>query len=176
MRIGELAGLAGISTRAIRHYHRVGLLPELDADLAYAVYARLDELAGAPADDPRVEATAQAIVAAIPAPARQAIRFPDGDREATDGGFAAVPRYPLRRVPRLRRDRPHRRVRQPRVLPHRRRAHRRRMDLLGHRHPAPPAQLTIQRAQAQPGTTRMPYRSPIRCSSTSSEALLIWSK
>jgi DNA-binding transcriptional MerR regulator len=28
MRIGELAGLVGISTRAIRHYHRVGLLPE----------------------------------------------------------------------------------------------------------------------------------------------------
>ena len=28
MRIGELAGLAGFSTRAIRHYHRVGLLPE----------------------------------------------------------------------------------------------------------------------------------------------------
>jgi DNA-binding transcriptional MerR regulator len=57
---------------------------------AYAVYARLDELAGAPADDPRVEATAQAIVAAIPEPARQAIRFPDGDLEETDGGFAAA--------------------------------------------------------------------------------------
>ena len=28
MRIGELADLVGISTRAIRHYHRVGLLPE----------------------------------------------------------------------------------------------------------------------------------------------------
>src|SRR5215831_18094913 len=28
MRIGELAGLTGISTRAIRHYHRVGLLAE----------------------------------------------------------------------------------------------------------------------------------------------------
>ena len=28
MRIGELAGLVGISTRAIRHYHRVGLLAE----------------------------------------------------------------------------------------------------------------------------------------------------
>ena len=28
MRIGELAELVGISTRAIRHYHRVGLLPE----------------------------------------------------------------------------------------------------------------------------------------------------
>ena len=28
MRIGELAGFVGISTRTIRHYHRVGLLPE----------------------------------------------------------------------------------------------------------------------------------------------------
>ena len=57
---------------------------------AYAVYARLDELAGSPADDPRVEVTAQAIVAAIPEPARQAIRFPDGDLEETDEGFAAA--------------------------------------------------------------------------------------
>jgi DNA-binding transcriptional MerR regulator len=55
---------------------------------AYAVYARLDELAGAAADDPRVEATARAIVAAIPEPARQAIRFPDGDLEET--GFGAA--------------------------------------------------------------------------------------
>ncbi len=57
---------------------------------AYAVYARLDELAGSPADHPRVEATAQAIVAAIPEPARQAIRFPDDDLEETGGGFAAA--------------------------------------------------------------------------------------
>lgn len=28
MRIGELAGVAGVSTRAVRHYHRIGLLPE----------------------------------------------------------------------------------------------------------------------------------------------------
>ncbi|GIH28454.1 MerR family transcriptional regulator [Acrocarpospora phusangensis] len=28
MRIGELAALAGISTRAVRHYHHLGLLPE----------------------------------------------------------------------------------------------------------------------------------------------------
>jgi DNA-binding transcriptional MerR regulator len=46
------------------------------AERAYAVYARLDELADCPADDLRVEATAQAIVAAIPEPARQAIRLP----------------------------------------------------------------------------------------------------
>ncbi|MFE7332087.1 MerR family transcriptional regulator [Streptomyces sp. NPDC057565] len=28
MRIGELAGVVGITTRAVRHYHRIGLLPE----------------------------------------------------------------------------------------------------------------------------------------------------
>ena len=59
-------------------------------DRAYAVYARLDELAGAPPDDPRVEATARAIVAAIPEPARRAIRFPGGDAEEADGGLAAA--------------------------------------------------------------------------------------
>jgi DNA-binding transcriptional MerR regulator len=55
---------------------------------AYAVYARLDELAECPVDDPRVEATAQAIVAAIPEPVRKAIRFPAGDLEET--GFGAA--------------------------------------------------------------------------------------
>src|ERR1700754_712521 len=28
MRIGELAEAVGVSTRAVRHYHRIGLLPE----------------------------------------------------------------------------------------------------------------------------------------------------
>ena len=28
MRIGEIAELVGVTTRAIRHYHHVGLLPE----------------------------------------------------------------------------------------------------------------------------------------------------
>jgi DNA-binding transcriptional MerR regulator len=60
------------------------------ADRAYAVYARLDELAGSPADDPRVETMARDIVAAIPEPARQAIRFPDGDLAEAEGGFAAA--------------------------------------------------------------------------------------
>jgi steroid delta-isomerase-like uncharacterized protein len=41
------------------------------------------------------------------------------------------------------------RIRQPRVLPHRRRAHRRRMDLLRHGHPAPPAQLTVLRGSVK---------------------------
>ena len=57
---------------------------------AYELYARLDELADAPADDPRVEAMAQAIVDAIPEPARQAIRFPDGGLEEAGEGFAAA--------------------------------------------------------------------------------------
>ena len=59
---------------------------------AYAVYARSrTSWPGAgPADDPRVEGTAQAIVAAIPEPARQAIRFPDGGFAETDQGFAAA--------------------------------------------------------------------------------------
>jgi hypothetical protein len=55
---------------------------------AYAVYARLDELAGSAADDPRVEVTARAIAAAVPEPARRAIRFPDGDLGET--GFGAA--------------------------------------------------------------------------------------
>lgn len=59
-------------------------------DRAYALYARLDELAGAPADDPRVEAMAQAIVAAIPEPARRSIRFPSGDPGDAGDGFAAA--------------------------------------------------------------------------------------
>ncbi|MBV9379359.1 MAG: MerR family transcriptional regulator, partial [Streptosporangiaceae bacterium] len=60
------------------------------AERAYAVYARLEELADAPAGDPRVEAAARAIVAAIPEQARQAIRFPGGDGAAMDEGFAAA--------------------------------------------------------------------------------------
>ncbi len=54
---------------------------------AYELYACLDELAGCPVDDPRVEVTAQAIVAAMPQPARQAIRVPGGDLEGSDEGF-----------------------------------------------------------------------------------------
>jgi DNA-binding transcriptional MerR regulator len=60
------------------------------AERAYAVYARLDELAGCAVNDHRVEATAQAIVAAIPETARQAIRFPDGGFTDTGQGFAAA--------------------------------------------------------------------------------------
>ena len=57
---------------------------------AYAVYALLDELAGADADDPRVEAAARAVVAAIPPAARPAIRLSDGAFDETDEGFAAA--------------------------------------------------------------------------------------
>jgi DNA-binding transcriptional MerR regulator len=71
------------------------LTPALGSDpkageTAYALYALLDELAGSAADDPRVEAAAQAIVAAIPEPARRAIRIPDGVFDETDEGFAAA--------------------------------------------------------------------------------------
>src|SRR5215831_9534118 len=57
---------------------------------AFPVYERLDELAGSAPDDPRVESAAQAIVAAIPAPARQAIGLASGGFEEGDEGFAAA--------------------------------------------------------------------------------------
>jgi len=62
----------GPRRRLARRAHPDAELRSRAAERAYAVYARLDELAGSPADDPRVEATAQAIVAAIPEPARPA--------------------------------------------------------------------------------------------------------
>ncbi|MDJ0383019.1 MerR family transcriptional regulator [Streptomyces sp. G-G2] len=99
MRIGEIAALVGVTTRAIRHYHHVGLPPEperrpngyraysvRDAVLlarvrrltelglsldevrdVLALYERLDALAGAPADDPRIPDLAAELVAAVPA-------------------------------------------------------------------------------------------------------------
>ena len=60
------------------------------AEQAYTVYARLDELAALPPDDPRVEETARALVEAIPETARKAIPFPDGELEDTAEGFAAA--------------------------------------------------------------------------------------
>ncbi len=43
LRIGELAELAGVTTRAIRHYHRIGLLPEPDrASNGYRCYEMRD--------------------------------------------------------------------------------------------------------------------------------------
>jgi DNA-binding transcriptional MerR regulator len=79
--------------------HGTGWLSELTRVLnsdpgaveqAYAVYARLDELAALPADDPRVEETARALAAAIPETVRKAIPFPEGELEDTAGGFAAA--------------------------------------------------------------------------------------
>jgi DNA-binding transcriptional MerR regulator len=55
---------------------------------AYAVYARLDELAGAAEDDPRVAQTARAIVDAIPAEAVRAMNIADDGDMAENGGFA----------------------------------------------------------------------------------------
>lgn len=44
--IGELAGLAGVSTRTVRHYHAVGLLPEPERDASgYRRYAAADVVA-----------------------------------------------------------------------------------------------------------------------------------
>lgn len=70
LRIGQLAELAGVTTRTIRHYHRVGLLPEPDREAnGYRTYGlrdavrllrvrrltdlglNLDEVADALADD-----------------------------------------------------------------------------------------------------------------------------
>jgi len=121
MRIGEIAALVGITTRAIRHYHHVGLLPkperrpngyraysirdavqlarvrrltESGQDREYVMlmdatstgnqeifallgtlvadpavielYGRLDALAEAPADDPRIAALTADRVAVVP--------------------------------------------------------------------------------------------------------------
>lgn len=63
----------------------------------YAVYARLEELAGAAEDDPRVEQTARAIVGIIPDEAARAVMAPEGvgrpgETDAfTDALFAAFP-------------------------------------------------------------------------------------
>jgi DNA-binding transcriptional MerR regulator len=79
--------------------HGTGWLSELTRVLksdtgaveqAFAVYARLDELAALPADDSRVEKTARALVAAIPETVRKAIPFPEGELEDKAGGFAAA--------------------------------------------------------------------------------------
>ncbi len=42
MRIGELAGLVGISTRAIRHYHHVGCCPSPREANGYREYPLRD--------------------------------------------------------------------------------------------------------------------------------------
>lgn len=57
---------------------------------AYGVYARLDELAEAAEDDPRVEETARAVVDSIPDEAVRAMAVPDGGDAGEDGGFADV--------------------------------------------------------------------------------------
>ncbi|WP_046501353.1 MerR family transcriptional regulator [Streptomyces odonnellii] len=57
---------------------------------AYGVYARLDELAEAGEDDPRVEETARAVVGSIPDEAVRAMAVTDGGGAGEDGGFAEV--------------------------------------------------------------------------------------
>ena len=46
MRIGELAELAGVSTRAVRHYHHLGLMPEPERRAnGYRAYGLRDAVA-----------------------------------------------------------------------------------------------------------------------------------
>ncbi|NSC25437.1 MerR family transcriptional regulator [Streptomyces albus subsp. chlorinus] len=72
--------------------HAMGRTLGADAEAmrrAYEVYAQLDELAGAPADDPRVEETARALVASIPEEAAQALQAAEDEGgEDGDSGFA----------------------------------------------------------------------------------------
>jgi len=120
MRIGELADLVGISTRAIRHYHRVGLLPEparrgngyRDYSLRDAVelarVRRLVELGLSLAEVGDVLAgDADRDLADI-------LRELDADLAGQEADIrrrrarlaAAIPRHPLRRVPGHPRHRP----------------------------------------------------------------------
>ncbi|MGW2054533.1 MerR family transcriptional regulator [Streptomyces sp. NPDC001840] len=55
---------------------------------AYEIYARLDELAEAPEDDPRVAETARAVVDSIPDEALRAMTAPDDAGTGEDAGFA----------------------------------------------------------------------------------------
>jgi DNA-binding transcriptional MerR regulator len=45
LRIGEVAGLLGVSTKTVRHYHKVGLLPEPErSESGYRLYTAADVL------------------------------------------------------------------------------------------------------------------------------------
>ncbi|GAA2875483.1 hypothetical protein Acy02nite_76660 [Actinoplanes cyaneus] len=68
MRIGELAALVGVTTRTVRHYHHLGLLPEPErTPSGHALTARMDAIAGADPSDPRVAALAAEFAAHLPA-------------------------------------------------------------------------------------------------------------
>ncbi|MER0243865.1 MerR family transcriptional regulator [Streptomyces sp. HSW2009] len=72
--------------------HAMGQEMSADAEAmgrAYAVYARMDALAGAAEDDPRVEETARALVESIPDEAVRAMTAAGGEGGSTAaGGFA----------------------------------------------------------------------------------------
>ncbi|MGK8491448.1 MerR family transcriptional regulator [Nocardia asiatica] len=57
---------------------------------AYEIYTQLDELSGAPADDPRVETAARAIVDSMPQGLFEAMRVPGGEdlESVGESGFA----------------------------------------------------------------------------------------
>ncbi|MGW6914894.1 MerR family transcriptional regulator [Kitasatospora sp. NPDC054939] len=67
--------------------HALGSDPQA-VERAYEVYARLDELADAALDDPRIEAVARAVSAAVPDEAVRAMRLSAAGGEPADGGFA----------------------------------------------------------------------------------------
>jgi len=49
MRIGELAAIAGVTTRTVRHYHRIGLLPEPERQSnGYREYSLRDAVVASP--------------------------------------------------------------------------------------------------------------------------------
>ncbi|GAA0232519.1 hypothetical protein GCM10009539_17360 [Cryptosporangium japonicum] len=56
----------------------------------YAVYAQLDALAGAAVDDPRVEATAAAMAAVVPAEMLAGVVLPGEDELTGRDGFTAA--------------------------------------------------------------------------------------
>lgn len=60
MRIGEIATLVGLTTRAIRHYHPVGLLPEPERRPdGYRAYSVRDAVLLARAGAARLESAAR---------------------------------------------------------------------------------------------------------------------
>ncbi|MCZ7432610.1 MerR family transcriptional regulator [Streptomyces sp. WMMC1477] len=57
---------------------------------AYEVYARLDELAEAAEDDPRVDSTARAIVDSVPEEVARALDLPESSEAGESGRFAGA--------------------------------------------------------------------------------------
>ncbi|MFJ8076616.1 MerR family transcriptional regulator [Streptomyces sp. NPDC096176] len=89
----ELLALLATGSPGADHGWLDAMVPSLNGGpeavrRAYEVYAQLDELAEAAADDPRVEQTARAIVGSVPDEAAQAMAIPDDLDVGENGGFA----------------------------------------------------------------------------------------